>query len=105
MALLQMKLALFHVEVALFQNGMVMSFVMAINLVVALIIEELMEVKYHWPTSNYMVTNWIKGSSLFPLKLNHLLKKSHHNYKIVFDFLDNKHDNLYFPKVHHTQKI
>jgi uncharacterized membrane protein YhfC len=47
MALLQMKLALFHVEVALFQNGMVMSFVMAINLVVALIIEELMEVKYH----------------------------------------------------------
>jgi len=93
-ALLQMKLVLFHVEVALFQIGMVMSFVMVVNLVVALKMEELMEVKCHWLTSNYMVTNWIQGSSLILLKLRHSLKKSHHNYRIVFEFLDSKHDNL-----------
>jgi hypothetical protein len=79
-AVLQMRLALFHVEVALFQIWMVMSFVMSINLVVVVI----MEVKCHWPTSNYMVTNWIQGSSLFPLKLKHPLKKSHHNYRLFF---------------------
>ncbi len=93
-ALLQMKLVLFHVEVALFQIGMVMSFVMVVNLVVVLKMEELMEVKCHWLTSNYMVTNWIQRSSLFPLKLKHLFKKSHHNCRIVFEFLDGKHDNL-----------
>jgi hypothetical protein len=43
LALLQVGLALFQVEVALLQVGMVMSFVVVVGLVVALMMEELVQ--------------------------------------------------------------